>query len=339
MDARRMAVLGLVVVVAAAGLFLGPTGGSLAEAQVLRMKFAHFADESHPGHLAAKMFAETVDKRTNGQIKIDIYPANALGSPPEQAEQVKLGVTDMGVPTSGQLDKWIKAYGAVMLPFMYDDYAHAHRVMDGPSFQWFSQMAEKEGFILLANWEYGFRQTTNSKRAINSPADLKGLKIRTPPEIQIQAAFEALGAITTVIAFPEVYMALAQGVTDGQDNPIPVIYFNKFYEVQKHLAITRHIYNNMIHTISAKTWAKLTPAQKSIFREESLKAGAYMRKLIMDQEEDLIGKMEKTGVQVSRPDPAPFRAAMGPAYERIAKYAGEENVKKFREFVEAARKK
>lgn len=314
-------------------------GAGKAEAQVFRMKLAHFADEGHPGHLAAKQFAAAVDERTKGQIKIDIYPANTLGSPPEQAEQVKLGVTDMGVPTSGQLDKWIKAYGAVMLPFMYDDYPHAHRAMDGPSFQWFSQMAEKEGFILLSNWEYGFRQTTNNRRPINSPADVKGLKIRTPPEIQIQSAFEALGAVTTIIAFPEVYMALAQGVTDGQDNPIPVIYFMKFYEVQKHLAITRHIYNNMIHTISAKTWAKLSPEQKTIFQEESVKAGAYMRKLIMDQEEELIGKMQAAGVQVTRPDPAPFRAAMGPAYEKIAKYAGEENVKKFREFVEAARKK
>jgi tripartite ATP-independent transporter DctP family solute receptor len=303
------------------------------------MKLAHFADEGHPGHLAAKMFVEAVDKRTNGQIKIDIFPNNTLGAPPEVTEQVKVGATDISLPTSGQLDKWIKAYGAVMLPFAYDDYDHAHRVMDGPSFQWFSQMAEKEGFILLSTWEYGFRQITNNKRAINSPADVKGLKLRVPPEIQIQSAFEAMGAVTTVIAFPEVYMALAQGVADGQDNPIPVIYFMKFYEVQKHLAITRHIYNSMIHTVSAKTWAKLTPGQKTIFQEESKKAGALMRQQIMSQEEDLIGKMQQAGVQVTRPSSASFRAAMAPAYDKIAKYAGEENVKKFQEYIEAARKK
>lgn len=314
-------------------------GGGWAEAQVLTMKFAHFADEGHPGHLAAKQFVAAVQERTKGQIKIDIFPNNMLGSPPEQAEQVKMGTTDMGLPTQGQFDKWIKAMGVVMLPFAYDDYDHAHRVLDGPAFQWFSQMAEKEGFILLSNWEYGFRNVTNNKRPINTPEDVKGLKLRVPPEIQIQSAFEAMGAVTTVIAFPEVYMALAQGVADGQDNPIPVIYFMKFYEVQKHLALTRHIYNNMIHTISSKTWAKLTPEQKTIFREESKKAGAFMRQQIVSQEGDLVTKMQQAGIQVTRPNPALFRAAMKPAYDKIFKYVGEENGKKYTEFIEAARKK
>ncbi len=335
MVSRRQVLCGMIGAAASAGVLRA----SRAEAQVLRMKFGHFMEEGHPGHQAAKMFAAAVEERTKGRIKIDIFPANTLGAPPEVAEQVRLGVTDMSLPTSGQLDKWVKAYGAVMLPFAYNDYDHAHRVMDGPSFQWFSQMAEKEGFILLSTWEYGFRQITNNKRPINTPADVRGLKLRVPPEVQIQSAFEAMGAVTAVVAFPEVYMALAQGVVDGQDNPIPVIYFMKFYEVQKYLAITRHIYNSSIHALSAKTWAKLSPEQKTIFQEESVKAGAFMRQQIVSQEEELITKMQAAGVQVTRPDPAPFRAAMGPAYERIGKYAGEENVKKFREFVEAARKK
>jgi len=319
--------------------FLVWVGAGKAEAQVLRMKLAHFADEGHPGHLAAKQFAEAVEKRTNGQIKIDIFPNNVLGSPPEQAEQVKMGTTDMGLPTQGQFDKWIKAMGVVMLPFAYDDYDHVHRTVDGPAFQWFSELAEKEGFILLSNWEYGFRNLTNNKRPINTPEDVKGLKVRVPPEMQIGAAFEAMGAQTTVIAFPELYMALAQGVADGEDNPVSVIYFMKFYEVQKHLALTRHIYNNMIHTISAKTWAKLTPEQKTIFQEESKKAGAFMRQQVVSQEDDVVAKMKQAGMQVTAPNLALFRAAMKPAYEKIGKYAGEENVKKYLEYVEAARKK
>jgi TRAP-type C4-dicarboxylate transport system substrate-binding protein len=168
---------------------------------------------------------------------------------------------------------------------------------------------------------------------------VKGLKIRVPPEMQMRAAFQAMGAVTATIAFPEVYMALAQGVADGEENPISVIYFMKFYEVQKHLAITRHIYNNMIHTISAKTWAKLTPEHKAIFQEESKKAGAYMRQQIMSQEDDLIAKMQQAGVLVTRPNLALFRAAMKPAYDQIAKYAGEDSVKKLQEYIEAARKK
>lgn len=326
------------VLMLAVFLFACVSAGT-AQAQVITMKFAHFADENHPGHLAAKMFAENVSKRTNGQIKIDIFPNNMLGSPPEQAEQVKMGTTDMGLPTEGQFDKWLKAFGVVMLPFLYDDYAHVHRALDGPAFQWFSQMAEKEGFILLSNWEYGFRNLTNNKRPINTPEDVKGLKVRVPPEMQIGAAFEALGAQTTVIAFPELYMALAQGVADGEDNPVSVVYFMKFYEVQKYLALTKHIYNNMIHTISAKTWAKLTPEQKTIFREESKKAGDWMRHQVESQEGDVVAKMQAAGMQVTRPDLAPFRKAMTPAYEKICKYAGEENCKKWMEYVEAVRKK
>ena len=245
----------------------------------------------------------------------------------------------MGLPTQGQFDKWIKAFGVVMLPFAYDDWDHVHRTVDGPCFDWFKQLAEKEGFILLSNWEYGFRNLTNGKKPINTPDDVKGLKIRVPPEMQMTAAFQAMGAVTATIAFPEVYMALAQGVADGQENPISVIYFMKFYEVQKHLAVTRHIYNNMIHTISAKTWSKLTPEQKTIFQEESTKAGAWMRQQVVAQEEDLIKKMQAAGTQVTRPNLALFRSAMKPAYDKISAYAGQENAKKFLEYVEAARKK
>ena len=310
-----------------------------AEAQVIQMKFAHYAEETHPGHLAAKQFAAKVEERTKGQVKIAIYPANVLGSPPEQLEQVRLGAVDMTLPTQGALDKYVKAFSVVMLPFVYDNYDHVHRTLDGPSMDWFAPLAEKEGLIVLSNWEWGFRNLTNSKRPVNKPEDVKGLKIRVPPEIQLQAAMEALGGIVTKIAFPELYMALAQNVVDAQENPIAVIYHNKFYEVQKNLALTSHVYNNMVHVVSTKTWAKLTPEQQKVFREESKVAGAYMRKAIMAEEADQIAKMGKAGVKVTRPDLAPFRAAMGPAYERIGKYAGEDNVKKFMKFVEDARKK
>jgi tripartite ATP-independent transporter DctP family solute receptor len=314
-------------------------GGGTAEAQVITMKFAHYAAETHPGHLAAKQFAAKVEERTKGQIKTSIFPANILGSPPEQLEQTKLGVTDMSLPTQGALDKYVKAFSVVMLPFMYDDYAHVHRVLDGPAMDWLAPLAEKEGLVLLSNWEWGFRNLTNNRRPILRPEDVKGLKIRVPPEIQLEAAMEALGGIVTKIAFPEVYMALSQGVVDAQENPIAVIFHNKFYEVQKHLVLTRHVYNNMVHVVSAKAWAKLTPEQKRIFREESKLAGAYMRKAIMAEETDQIDRMEKAGVKVTRPDLAPFRAVMGPAYDRIGKYAGEDNVKKFMKMVEDTRKR
>jgi TRAP-type transport system periplasmic protein len=304
----------------------------------LTMRFAHFAAEDHPANIAAKQFASRVEERTGGAVKINIFPNNVLGGPPEQAQQIKLGTIDMGLPTQGQLDKYDKAFAAVMLPFIWDGPQHVFRVLDGPAMAWLAPLAEKQGFILLRNWEYGFRNVTNTVHPINTPDDVKGLKLRTPPELQIQASLEALGATVQAIAFPELYLALSQKVVDGEENPIAVIYFNKFYEVQKYLAITRHIYNNMIHTVSAAAWKKLDAGQQAIFREESTAAGDLMRKLIGDQEFDQIAKIEAAGMQVTRPNLAPFRALMGPANARIAAYAGADNVKKFQDMAEEGRK-
>jgi len=303
----------------------------------LTLRFAHFGAEDHPSNIAAKQFSNRVESRTDGAIKINIFPNNVLGGPPEQAQQIKLGTIDMGLPTQGQLDKYDKAFAAVMLPFIWDSPQHAFRVLDGPVMAWLAPLAEKQGFILLRNWEYGFRNVTNIVRPINTPDDVKGLKLRTPPELQIQASMEALGATVQAIAFPELYLALSQKVVDGEENPIAVIYFNKFYEVQKYLAITRHIYNNMIHTVSAIAWAKLSPGQQAIFREESAAAGDLMRKMIGDQEADQIKKIEAAGMQITRPNLAPFRALMGPANARIASYAGADNVKKFQQMADQGR--
>jgi tripartite ATP-independent transporter DctP family solute receptor len=322
----------------------GVAGASLAAPYVARaqapltLRWAHFAPEDHPANIAAKQFVSRVEARTNGAIKINIFPNNVLGGPPEQAQQIKLGTIDMGLPTQGQLDKYDTAFAAVLLPFIFDNSAQVYKVLDGPAMEWLAPLAEKQGFILLRNWEYGFRNVTNSVRPINVPDDMKGLKIRTPPELQIQASMEALGGIVQAIAFPELYLALSQKVVDGEENPIAVIYFSKFYEVQKYLALTHHVYNNMIHTIGVNSWKKLTPAQQLIFREESASAGDLMRKLIGESEADQITKLAASGMQVTRPDLAPFRAKMEPAYKRIAAYAGEANVKKFQEMVEAARK-
>jgi len=299
----------------------------------ITLRFAHYAAESHPGHVAALQFAERVKARSNGAIQINVFPNNSLGSPPEQIEQTRLGVIDMCVPTQGALDKFEKAFGAVMLPFCFRDLDHAHRVLDGPAMDWLAPLAEKQNIIILSNWEYGFRNLTNSKRPVNVPDDVKGLKIRTPPEIQISASMESLGGVVTQIAFPELYLALSQGVVDGEENPVAVILFSKFYEVQPHLAMTKHIYNNMIHVISARSWAKLSPDQQTILREESTSAGGKMRQLIASEEEDQIKKLEGLGIKVTRPDLEPFKAKMAPAYQRIAAYAGEDNVKRFQEIL------
>ena len=321
-----------------AALALGAPYVARAAAQPLTLRFAHYAQEDHPANIAAKQFASRVETRTGGAVKINIFPNSALGGTIEQAQQIKLGLIDMGLPTQGQLQNYEKAFATVMLPFIFDNSAHVFRVLDGPAMAWMAPLAEKQGFVMLRNWEYGFRNLTNNVRPINVPDDVKGLKIRTPSELQIQASMEALGAVVQAIALPELYLALAQKVVDGEENPIAVIFYNKYNEVQKHLALTRHVYNNMIHVISTATWKKLSPEQQGIFREESTAAGNLMRKLIAEQETDQIKKLAGLGMAVTRPALALFRAKMDPAYKRIAVFAGEENVKKFREMVEKGRK-
>lgn len=299
------------------------------------LRLAHFAAETHPGHIAAQQFADAVKQRTDGAVEVEIYPANQLGSPPEQLEQTVLGAIDMNLPTQGGLDKYEKAFGTVMTPFAFKDYDQAHAVLDGPFNDWVAPKLEDQGLVLLSNWEYGFRNITNSKHPIETPDDVKGLKLRTPPELQIVAAVEGLGASTAQIAFPELPNALNQGVVDGQENPIGVIYHFKLDDFQDNLALTRHVYNSMVHVINKNTFDSLTPDQQAILREESKRAGETMRELVLAQEEDELKKLEERGMKVTRPDLAPFREAVAAseAMQRVTDYTGKENMDKFQSFL------
>jgi len=340
MKKKSMILISFLVGVLVIGLLISQTICNAAEVEKkMRLRFAHPAEETHPAHLAAKLFKYMVEERTEGRIRVDIYPANMLGSPPQFTEQVKMGVTDMSLSTSGQLQLWVPEYAVVMLPFIFDDYEHAHRVMDGPAGNYLAELARKEGFVVLSNWEWGFRQITNNKRPIYGPNDLRGMKMRVPPEMQLQAMFETLGSVVTEVAFPELYMALSQGVVDGQCNPLPTIYHHKFYEVQKYLALTNHVYNNEIHVISAKTWEKLSEDDRVIIKQASKLAGTYMRQLVMEGEKKLIKKLREKGMIVTQPDPEPFRKLMDPAYKRIAEFAGKDWTEQFLQFVEEAREK
>ena len=327
-------VLAFAVVVAVFALF---SHVKATDPGIIEMKLGHFAADSHPGNLAAKMFADGVEKRTNGKIKVTIYPNNALGSPPEVLEQNILGAVDMSLPTQGQLGKYSKKFNCVMLPFMFANYAHADKVLDGKFIEWAVPDLEKAGLVFLSNWEWGFRNLTNNKHPVNKPEDVKGLKVRTPPELPTQAAMEALGAVVATINFNELQMALKQGVVDGQENPVAVIYSNKLNEAQKYLAMTGHNYNTMVHVISKKTWDKLTSEQQMIVKAESQKAGDYMRKSVREAEADQIKQLQAQGMEVTYPDKALFKALMGPAYDRMKPIAGEENIAAFTKMVDEAK--
>lgn len=318
-------------------IILSALTASFAQAQVVQMKLGHFAAETHPGSLAGKMFAEGVEKRTEGKIKITIYPDNELGSPPAVLEQTIRGTVDMALPTQGQLGKYSEKFNCVMLPFAFESYAQADQVLDGPFIPWAAPDLEKAGLVFLSNWEWGFRNLTNRKRPVNSPADVRGLMVRIPPELPIRVAMEALGAVVATVDFNDLQKALGEGVIDGQENPVAVIYANRLYETQRYLAMTGHTYNSMVHVISKKAWDKLPSEQRKIIREESVIAGNWMRKAVRDAEAEQVEKLKQLGVQVTYPDKSKFKALMKPAYGRINAIAGEENIKEFFGMVEAAK--
>jgi len=309
------------------------------ETKQVVMKLGHYGAESHPSQEASKMFAAGVETRTKGRIKVEIYPNNQLGSPPEVLEQNILGVIDMSLPSQGQLGKYSKKFNCVMLPFAFKDYAQVDKVVDSKEFlDWATPDLTKAGLVFLSNWEWGFRNLTNSKRPVKEPADAKGLKIRTPPELPTQAAMEAIGAIVQTIAFNELIMALTQGVVDGQENPVSVIYANKIYEAkQKYLTMTGHNYGSMIHVISKKVWDKLSSEDQKIIKEESVKAGNFMRKKIRDAEASQIEELKKLGMEVVFPDKAKFKALMGPAYDKLKDVCGEENIKALLKMIDKAK--
>lgn len=298
---------------------------SAASAETV-MRLAHYATEDHPGGVAARQFAEEIAEKTNGEITVEIYPNNELGAPDEILEQNILGVVDMSLGTQGSLDKYSKKFATVMLPFAFDSYDLAYEVLDGPFYDWIKDELLTQGLVYIGSWDYGFRCTTNSNHPINTPDDVKGLKIRTPGEIQIKSCMEALGAEVQSIAFNELYLALKQGVVDGQENPLSVIYTQKFYEAQKYLAITNHVYNSMNLVISKVVWDSFTPEQQTIITEASANAAATMRDLIKNSDADYIAKLEAEGMEVTYPDAELFAASMAPSYTAIAEYVGDQAI-------------
>ena len=310
---------------------LGANGAQAA----VELKLGHFASDTHPCGIAAKDFKANVEKRTNGEVKIALYGNNVLGSPPEVLEQVLLGAVDMSLSGQDQLAKHLPFYDVISTPFAFKDYATADKIIDGDFKAWAAPELLKKNLVHLSDWEWGFRQLTNSKKPINTPADMKGMKIRTPPAFAYQAFVEAAGGNAQTIAFAELVMAMKQGVVDGQENPVGTIYDLKIYETQKYMSILNYTYSSMVHVVNKKSWDKLTPEQQKIVTEESAAAAKQARKLLRDNEAVQLKDLETTkGIVIARPDLGPWKAAMGPAWDKVKARVGADNFKRFMDMVE-----
>ncbi len=299
-----------------------------AQADQVKLRLAHTAARSHAHHLAAEQFAKNVQERTKGSVTIEVYSAGELGDQPSLAEQVSLGSIDLGIISLGNLATYVPKLGAMTAPFLFADYDHAHKVIDGFVLEWINQDLGKMDAKALSMFDYGFRHTTTKGIAVNKADDLKGVKIRVPPSPGLLAAFDSVGANTQSIAYSELYSSLKQGVVDGQENPVFTILADSLFECQDQLALTGHYFDVQALIVNQSAWNDLSPENQKILQEEAIKAQTLTREMIQGGEADVIGKLKEKGMNVTTPDKASFISKMAPAYEKIGKLAGQQEMDK-----------
>jgi TRAP-type transport system periplasmic protein len=276
---------------------LAPAAAS--EKTVLRL--GHGQSTKSQFHLAAEKFAQAAAKRTNGMLEVQIFPGGQLGNQRELVEGVKIGTIDGIVVSPANLDFLLPQMAAFDLPYLFRSREHAFKVLDGeigrPIFE---KLLKEHGVRTLNSMESGFRHVTSNK-PILSMADLKGLKIRVTPNKSVLNTFHALGANPTVIAYPELFSALQQGVVQGQENPLANIESAKFYEVQKYLALTYHIFSPVHIFMAERVFKSLSPDYQKAILEAAKEAEAWERGYMVAQDEELLKRLKAVGMAVTEP--------------------------------------
>lgn len=302
-------------------LLIGP--GSAIAGEATTVKFGIGPPIDDPEGLGATRFAELVAKKTDGRVKVQVFPLSQLGAQREMVEGLRLGTIEMTMVSVGFLSAYDPFLNIFELPYLYKDHFHSYRVFDGPVGDDVKKRIERGDFKVLAFWEAGVRHLTNSRRPVKTPEDLKGLKIRVPQAKVSMDALTAMGATPVAMAFPELYSALQQRVVDGQENPYTMPWGFKLYEVQKYLSKTGH--QLMTHTVlfSKKIWDKLPGDIQAKLVEAANEAKGYEREQVRAAEEKLKGQLvEKGGMLFNEVDQDAFRKAVEPLYEKYVKEYG-----------------
>jgi len=336
-QAFRCLVLGLIFT-AAACTFLGVAP---AMAKKVTLKFAHSEAVANIRHDVVLQFAKQVSDLSKGEITVEVFPAGVMGTHQSCQEQVAMGTLDFYPTTAGLVSVFDpnRTQELIELPYLFDSYAQAYAFMDTPFVSRFYEPLLIRGIRYLATWDNGFRHMTNSVRAINTPEDMKGLKIRVVQSEMSINIINALGGNAVPMSYSELYTALSQKVVDGQENPFMNIYASKFYEVQKYMSVTKHQYSTLPIIMSDKTWKKLDENQRKIIQKVALESAAYMRKKVGANEDSQRKAMEAAGMKVNDvKDLAAFRKTQEPVYEWAKKKWGAERVSAVMTEVEKYRK-
>lgn len=330
----------LIVSAALATAFAALTASSPGEAATT-LRFGH---ANGSGEIAADLFqefADNVTRRSKGEVTIKVFPAEQLGKETDLLLQVKSGALDISAPSLPVLSTLVPALEIASGPFMWNDWKEAETVIRGPAFEpMFAELRDKHSIAMLTKiWYWGWRNVTTGTKEVKKPDDMAGLKIRVPESPVWVEMIKAVGAAPTPIPFGEVYTALQQKTVDGQENPIPTIYSRKFYEVQGHLAMTRHMLQNNTIVINRRSLEKLSPEMQKLVVDEAVAASEKNSKLQQEREKSQLEDIRKTGKTaiVDSPDRAAFAAKMGPAYQKLEARWGATNLQRVRDAIAAAR--
>jgi tripartite ATP-independent transporter DctP family solute receptor len=284
------------------GIAAAPSYGQDIQERVIR--FGHLNNTDHPVSMGVKRFAELVAAKSGGKLQVKEFPSNQLGTEQQQTSALQGGVQEMQSPATTSLVGIVKDYGVIDFPFTVANHAQAFALLDGPLGSALFEKLPEKGLVGLAYWDLGFRNVTNSKRPIARPEDLDGLKLRVIPNPVFLDTFKAFKANPVPMSFSELYTALETKTVDGQENPYSVILSNKFYEVQKFLSGTNHVYGTNIILVSKRFWDKLSPVEQKILKDAAIEARDYQRKVSTEAAQKAVGELQARGMQFNEVAPA-----------------------------------
>lgn len=287
-----------------------------AQAQSVKLTLGHGAAPDNPRHIAAVKFADVVKAKSGGRIDVQVAPSAQMGDDAAMVTALRTGALDMSANSQGAVANAVPEYAAFGMPFMFNSPAQAFKLLDGPLGKELADKSAEKGMVVLGYWDNGIRHMTNSKRPITKVEDMKGLKMRTPPDAVLVDIMRSLGAEAQQIRFAELYIALQQGVVDGQENPLVNIHASKLYEVQKHLALTSHMFQMTPFLMSKRTWDRMSDADRKVVQEAAAEATALQRKLSADADAKLLNELKAKGVQVTTVDTAAFAKATASVDEK-----------------------
>ncbi|MFS2014410.1 TRAP transporter substrate-binding protein [Azospirillum sp. CT11-132] len=324
-----------------AAALLAPITASAQDVKTRIIRFGYGLSESSNQGRAVKYFADELSKRSGGKLKLKGFGDASLGSDIQMQNALIGGAQEMMVGSTATLVGIVKDFGVYDLPFLFNNEKEADAVLDGPFGEKLLKSLNDKGLVGLVYWENGFRNLTNSKRPITKVEDMGGIKLRVMQNPVYIDMFNRFGANAVPLAFSELFTALETGTVDGQENPVTTIQSSKFYEVQKYLTISRHVYSPWIMLASKRWYDGLSADEKKILNEAAVASRDFERKDSREASAQSVAYLKEKGMQINELSPAELdrmREMVKPAFDKYAADGGAEVLKDLQSAIAAARK-